>query len=117
MKSVLLADIDSLTRAESFAKTTKMFASDTLVVFLAAGVVCALITAILLYRRNRRRRVVGGEKVFRPNSLSVAEAEAEEERRRYKKRVRRREHRHRNPTLAETGGFPEPPTQPGNDAR
>src|SRR5262245_16442477 len=103
----MLANVDVTTRLESVTKTTKMVMADTLVAFVAGGVICSAIALWAIYRRKRRKHVTGGEKVYRPNQSSVEEeAEAEETRRRYKRRVRRRDHRARNPTLAETGGLP-----------
>lgn len=117
MKSVLLAILDPAARAESFAKTTKMFATDTLAVFVAGGVVCALAVVCIFYVRRRKRRIIRGEKVFKNSQVFGGHGdESEEIRRRYKKRVRRREHRYRNPTLAETGGLPETRNQSDQDA-
>src|SRR2546425_11031103 len=114
MIPAMLANVDAITRLESVTKTTKMILADTLVVFLAGGVICAAIAGWAMYRRKRRKRVTGGEKVYRSNQSSAEEeAYAEEVRRRYKRRVRRRDHRGRNPTLAETGGLP--PVRPEHE--
>jgi hypothetical protein len=107
MLPVILANVDTLRRLESVAKTTKMALADTLVVFIAGGAIFAALAAWIFYCRRRRKRVTGGEKVYRPSQPpSDEEITVDETRRRYKRRVRRRDHRGRNPTLAETGGLP-----------
>lgn len=110
-----LANVDPLTRAESFAKSSKMFLDDVFVVFAVGAVIFAALVLWVKYTRKRRKRISGGEKVFRGGEV-VSEPENEEGaaeiRRRYKRRVRRRSHRNRNPTLAETGGLP-PARSPG----
>jgi hypothetical protein len=109
MIPVLLANVDVASRFESITKSTKMAVADTFVAFLAGGAIFAALAIWLIYRRTRRKRVAGGEKVYRPNAAAAPAqtSDADEVRRRYKRRVRRRGHRGRNPTLAETGGFPE----------
>ncbi len=117
MLPAILANVDAMTRFESVTKATKMVFADTLVAFIAGGVICGTIAIWAIYRRRRRKRVTGGEKVYRPGALSLEEeAQAEEIRRRYKRRVRRRDHRGRNPTLAETGGLPPVRTEHESDA-
>lgn len=111
MNNLILADVNTGSGLDSFAKTTRIFAVDTMVVFLIGTVICGALVLWARYLRNRRRRVTGGEKVYRSSSHSAPSAEEGEMRRRYKRRVRRRDHRVRNPTLSEVGGLPPARTQ------
>ncbi len=51
-----------------------------------------------------------------PDVSALSSEDSESQRRRKKRRRRRRDHRPRNPTLAETGGLPEPKKQDNQDS-
>lgn len=105
-----MANVDPLTRAESYLALPRLYIGDVVLVVGAAVALCGLIALLIMKSRHRRRKVKGGVKVFRGSaSVLPGEAESSEERRRYKRRVRRRGHRQINPTLAETGGLEESP--------
>lgn len=115
MKSVILANADTASGLDSFTKTTRIFAMDTLVVFLIGGAICGGLVLWARYLRKRRRRVTGGEKVYRSHAAPAHSNEDAEARRRYKRRVRRRDHRARNPTISQVGGLPPARAQEPND--
>ncbi len=117
METILvLANVDPLTRAESYLTLPRLYLRDVFLVVGAAVLLCGLLALVVARSRRRRKKIRGGEKVFRPSGTVESDGdEGAEQRRRYKRRVRRRHHRQTNPTLAETGGLPQATSRPAAD--
>lgn len=118
METILvLANVDPLTRAESYLTLPRLYLRDVFLVVGAAVLLCGVLALVVARSRRRRKKIRGGEKVFRPSgAVGSGGAEEAEQRRRYKRRVRRRHHRQTNPTLAETGGLPQAAARPAADS-
>lgn len=104
----MLAQVNNIPVPPAGSKAATFIFSDVALIFLAAGaIMLAILVWVLVVRgpkqQGRSRRIY---KESQPSSDE--DEEKGTGRRRKKRRVRRREHRSRNPTLAETGGLPEP---------
>lgn len=84
---------------------------DDMAVVMGIGLLLMLALAVWakFFRKSSDKRSGSNDK-FRsvPDASALSSENSETERRRKKRRRRRRDHRPRNPTLAETGGLPEP---------
>ncbi len=84
---------------------------DDMAVVMGIGLLLMLVLAVWakFFRKSSDKKPGQNDK-FRsvPDASALSGEETETGRRRKKRRRRRRDHRPRNPTLAETGGLPEP---------
>lgn len=117
----MFAQVTEIPAGAGASKTATFILSDMMMLFVALGVILlgVLIWAVVIRgpKQQVRARRIYKQSHSHHHQEGDEEDEAEEEeaasgskshRKRKKKRVRRREHRGRNPTLAETGGLPDP---------